>query len=306
MGTSLCTTPTSSSWAAAYSLWWPDASCICSPEHGLPRGTQHGAESRLPGVPNTIGQYFPRFQRSLLTALKYPPQPSQQRYSGSDSPMAAYGSPVSGAQQHQPGWQPGYASPGYQGRGTPTSASSQMHPGIPYAFGQLPAHANPHDPKSQHPIPGSYNRNHNFNPKTQSFVPGANGMPPPGPQPPFTAPTSHHSSPQIGLTHPVYPGYQQGVPQLYGAGGHNMVRQASNNSVPGYHPPPQMAASFNHPPPPASQVLPQPPLQHVNPNQAAHIPPRPNVPHQGPSHVFSHLPTYGNPATLPQKPATGI
>lgn len=221
--------------------------------------------------------------------------------------MASYGSPVSASQQ-QSGWQQGYNSPSYPSRTTAPS-TPHMHPGIPYAFGQLPAHVNPHDPKSQHPIPGSYNRNHSFNPMTQSFVPGGNGMPPPpGPQPPFTAPASHHGSPQIGSTHPAYTGYQQGVPQPYG-GGHGMVRQGSNNSVPGYHPPPQMTTQYGHRPPPphpAAQNLPQAPLQHVNPNQSAHIPPRPTGPPQGPSHVFSHLPTYGNPATLPQKPATGI
>jgi hypothetical protein len=32
---------------------------------------------------------------------------------------------------------------------------------------------------------------------------------------------------------------------------------------------------------------------------------RPNIP-PGPNPIYSQLPNYGNPATLPQKPAAGI
>ncbi|KAF4126295.1 R3H domain protein, partial [Geosmithia morbida] len=242
-------------------------------------------------------------------APQYHPQPPPQRYPPpGGSPMTSYGSPTPGTPQQPQNWQPGYGSPTYQGRGASPS-SHPLHPGIPYAFGQLPANSNPHDPKSQHPIPGSYNRNHNFNPKTQSFVPGSNDMAcvPPGGPPPFAAPASHHGSPQIGAAPVAYPGYQQQVmpPQPYG--GHGMMRQASNTSIPGYHPAqqPHMAPPipYGHPPP---AMVPPPvqagPLQHVNPGQA--MPSRPNVGPAGPP-VFAHLPTYGNPATLPQKPATG-
>lgn len=220
--------------------------------------------------------------------------------------MASYGSPAPVPPQQLPNWQPGFGSPTYQGRGASPS-NPPMPPGMPYAFGQLPANANPHDPKTQHPIPGSYNRNHNFNPKTQSFVPGTNGLPPgPGPQPPFTAPTSHHGSPQIGSAHAAYSPYQQPLPHLYGSG-HPMVRQASNSSIPAYHGTQHMQAAYaTHPPPPLPPQSHQPPLQHVNPGRPAPIPNRQNMPYQGPNHSFSHLPTYGNPATLPQKPATGF
>jgi hypothetical protein len=181
-------------------------------------------------------------------------------------------------------------------------------PGIPYAYGQLPANANPHDPKSQHPIPGSYNR-HAFNPSTKSFVP-ANGVPPmqgQGPMP-YPAPGSHHSSPQVASPHLAYVagGFQPNmVPpptmhQPYGVPGYGyaMARQGSNNSLGPYHHPPQHAQGLPVPvtaaPAPAPQHLPPHPPQ---------IPNKPPVP-QGPGQQqFSHLPPhYGNPASLPPKP----
>jgi hypothetical protein len=222
--------------------------------------------------------------------------------------MTTYGAPVPPTGPQQPAWQPGFAPPAQyqpQPRG-PAPGGPQGHMGIPYAFGQLPANANPNDPKSQHPIPGSYNRNHAFNPKTQSFVPGGGMAPVPPPQPPFTAPGSHHGSPQVGSPHLAYPGgYQQPMPQPYG-GGYGMVRQGSSSSMPAYHSPHVAHVQHAPPPPPMPQnpqhMAPPQPLPH---NPPAHIPNRPNMT-QGPNQAFSHLPTYGNPATLPQKPATGI
>ncbi|RGP72258.1 r3h 1 [Fusarium sporotrichioides] len=249
----------------------------------------------MPGVPPN--QPYPQY-----SVPPYPAQASQQRYPSGGSPMTNYGAPVPPAGSHQPAWQPGFAPPAQlqQRGGTPTGP--QGHMGIPYAFGQLPANINPHDPKSQHPIPGSYNRNHAFNPKTQSFVPGGGMAPVPPPQPPFTAPGSHHGSPQVGSPHLAYPGaYQQPIPQPYG-GGYGMARQGSSSSMPAYHSP-----RVAHVAPP---VMPQNP-QHMAPQAHPHHPPaynipnRPNIP-QGPSQPYSHLPTYGNPATLPQKPDTGI
>lgn len=243
----------------------------------------------------------------------YAPQPVQQRYPPNGSPMTAYGSPIlPGAPP--PNWQPGFSPAQYPPRGpTPSGPSAQS--GIPYAFGQLPSNINPHDPKSQHPIPGSYNRNHAFNPKTQSFVPGSNGMPPPMQplQPPFTAPGSHHGSPQIGTPHLAYGGYPSAMPpHPYAVGGYNMARQGSNNSIAAYHtPPPLVGPPHVQHMPPAMQNLQQhiPQPQHIPQNQQVHVPGRANIP-QGPNQMFStsssHLPAYGNPATLPQKPATGI
>ncbi|CAG9943489.1 unnamed protein product [Clonostachys rosea f. rosea IK726] len=247
---------------------------------------------------------YPNYQMA-----QYPPpqQVQQQRYPPHGSPMNSYGSPAPAAPataSAQPQtWQPGFNPNGPQGRGS-VPPTAQSHMGIPYAFGQLPANLNPHDPKTQHPIPGSYNRNHSFNPKTQSFIPGGNNIQPvPPPQPPFTAPTSHTGSPQIGSPHLAFPQYQQGgTPQPYG-GGYGMIRQASNHSVPGYasHQP-ITAAYVQHPPPPPQNPH-HGPIQHPPGNMTTAMPNRPNGP---PHQMFGHLPTYGNPATLPQKPATGI
>lgn len=219
--------------------------------------------------------------------------------------MTAYGSPILPAAPPPQNWQPGYTAP-YPARGPPPPSSGPPpHPGIPYAFGQLPAHTHPNDPKSQHPIPGSYNRNHAFNPKTQSFVPGGNGMPSvQAPQPPFTAPGSHHGSPQIGTPHLAYVGYPSSVPHPY-AGGYNMARQGSNNSIAAYHAPQHINPPHAQHGPPIQSLPHIPPPQHLPQNPPAHVPSRPNIP-PGPHQVFSHLPTYGNPATLPQKPASGI
>ncbi|KAI0514506.1 hypothetical protein F5B22DRAFT_637064 [Xylaria bambusicola] len=228
----------------------------------------------------------------------YPPQPQPlpSRYPSSNGSIGSnFGPPAQPAPQQswQPGYNPNSPSLSYQNRGPPAQSQGTAGPvGIPYAFGQLPAHANPHDPKSQHPIPGSYNR-HAFNPKTQSFVPG-NGMSPvQPPMAPYNMPVPPHGSPQIGSPHLSYVGYNSPAPaQPYtmGGPGYGMSRQSSNNSLPAYHAP-----------------------QHMSQHPSAHLPQMPNkpgVPPQGPSaglgQTFSHLPNYGNPATLPQKPPTSI
>ncbi|OTA87027.1 hypothetical protein M434DRAFT_35560 [Hypoxylon sp. CO27-5] len=227
----------------------------------------------------------------------YPPQtqPTPPRYNPNNGSMGAYGGPVQ-TPPHQP-WQANYpqvppSSSPYQNRpgpqpqpqGTPGSV------GIPYAFGQLPANANPHDPKSQHPIPGSYNR-HAFNPKTQSFVPGNGMMQVQPPMPPYNM--GGHGSPQVGSPHLAYSAYSSPAPPQPYVGGpsYGMSRQGSNNSLPAYH---------------APQHLPQHPSAHL-PQAPPQMPNKPNVPPPtGPGQTYSHLPTYGNPATLPQKPPTGI
>lgn len=225
---------------------------------------------------------------------------------------AMYGSPVPSAPQ--PAWQQAYSpnmpapavpgpSPGggtpYASRGAPAPSST---PTVPYAYGQLPAHLNPNDPKSQHPIPGSYNR-HAFNPKTQSFVPGGAMGPMQQPAPSFSAPGSHHGSPQIPSPHLAYSGYQPTGPAAgYGApGAYGMARQGSSNSIPSYHPGVQHAPTA---PTPGGFMSPQPP-QGIPQNPPPHIPNKP-APPQGPAGQFGHLPQYGNPATLPQKPNTGL
>ncbi|KAI1435178.1 hypothetical protein GGR50DRAFT_687158 [Xylaria sp. CBS 124048] len=231
----------------------------------------------------------------MLTVLRYPPQPQplQPRYPTSSGSMGANFAPpsqVAPQQTWQPSFSPTPPAVSFQARGPPSQPPGNTGPmGIPYAYGQLPANANPHDPKSQHPIPGSYNR-HAFNPKTQSFVPG-NGIS--SVQPPMVScnvTVSSHGSPQVGSPHLGYTGYSSPPPQPYMAGpGYGMSRQSSNNSLPAYH---------------APQHMPQHPPAHL------HIPNKTGAQSQGssagPGQTFSHLPTYGNPATLPQKPPSGI
>ncbi|KAG6012845.1 hypothetical protein E4U43_007616 [Claviceps pusilla] len=257
-----------------------------------------------------------------------PPQQQQQQHPSNGSPLTAYGAPVNPPAGPQASWiQPGDSQPSYAPRAPAAAAAATAPPpgvnsaqvGIPYAFGQLPARMNPHDPKSQHPIPGSYNRNHAFNPKTQSFVPGGNGMSAgPPPQPPFTAPGSHHGSPQIGTPpHLAYGAYPQ--PQAYGGRGYVMARQGSSNSVPGYHTMSHASSPYMQQPQlpvmptmsamqPMAHAPPAPPPQHHSSQMPpGHIPGRPPMPTpQASSQMYTHLPTYGNPATLPQKPASGI
>ena len=49
-----------------------------------------------------------------------------------------------------------------------------------YQFGQLPFQSNPQSARSQHPLPGSYQRQV-FNPQTRAFVPGTPSLVPPQP-----------------------------------------------------------------------------------------------------------------------------
>jgi len=222
--------------------------------------------------------------------------------------MAQYPQPAQNVAQ--PGWQPGFNQSPYQSRAVPAQ------PGIPYAYGQLPANANPNDPKSQHPIPGSYVSNfsrHGFNPKTQSFVP-TGGMSPMQ-QPTTLAAVPYPVAvpppgPPVGQAQLSFAGYQQPMPQPppFGANGaeYGMMRQGSNGAMPPYHAP-QHIQQPGYQVSPATHGPPHP-LQHMPPqNPASHIPTRPAVPVMGNAQVYVHLPNlpnYGNPATLPQRPST--
>jgi len=179
---------------------------------------------------------------------------------------------------------------------------------IPYQYGQLPSTSNPADPKSQHPIPGSFNR-HAFNPKTQSFVPGSTGLPVPQTM-------SHHGSPHLTYNSYTPPLQQQ---QFNAGAGYNMARQGSNNSAPSYHASPHMAhrtmmpqgiqqgLSHGHGMS-TGMGLPQGMPQHLLPGIAQGpsqvMQGMQGMPHN--SHGMSHLPNYGNPSSLPPKPPTGV
>ncbi|EGR47726.1 uncharacterized protein TRIREDRAFT_63620, partial [Trichoderma reesei QM6a] len=276
-----------------------------APSYPAQVAPMYGQQPGYPAVQGMASNAAPQYQ----VPAQYAPQPVQQRYPPNASPMTAYGSPILPGALPSQNWQPGFSPAPYPPRG-PTPSGPHSQNGIPYPFGQLPANTNPHDPKSQHPIPGSYNRNHAFNPKTQSFVPGSNGMPPPPmqpPHPPFTAPGSHHSSPQIGTPHLAYGGYPPAMPPHPYAGGYNMARQGSNSSIAAYHTPPTLVAHHVQQLPTMQSLQHIPPPQHLSQGPQAHALGRANIP-QGPNQMFSssHLPTYGNPASLPQKPATGI
>lgn len=262
------------------------------------------------------------------------PQINQPRFQPHSAPITAYGSPaqpqhVIPHQQWQQQQQPMYQAP-YQPRG-PMGSGSQNS--IPYAFGQLPNNGNPADPKNQHPIPGSFNR-HAFNPKTQSFVPGNGGLPLPQPMSHHGSP--HHGSPHHGSPHLTYNAYTPPQPQYGNGMGYNMARQGSNNSLPSYHASPHMTQrpmmhqgmqqgmSSNVPqgiPIGMVQGMPHGISHGTHQSVPQHSMPQQSVPqgmpqvlpqgqhqglHIGQSGQVGNLPHYGNPATLPPKPPTGV
>ncbi|KAJ2892744.1 hypothetical protein MKZ38_009429 [Zalerion maritima] len=244
------------------------------------------------GTPTSTGyQYGNMGVYNMPQGMQAPYPPQMNRSSGPVQPYAQPPMPAAPMPTTpQQSWQQSYmAAPGanYQQRPPVPPGSGPGGPGtspsIPYAFGQLPVNVNPKDPKSQHPIPGSYSRQHAFNPKTQSFVPSASNMMPMAPQAYGQGPM--HGSPQIQNA-PVYTGYGQQF-----AGGFGMARQASGSGMPPGYP----AAAVPAPMPPHPSHMP-------NKHQVPHGPAGPGSPTGNPSTNFSHLPNYGNPATLPQKP----
>lgn len=271
-------------------------------------------QSYTPMMPNA--GYPPAYP----TIPQYPPQLNPHHYPNpGNAPVAmgVYGAAPSGQSPPQ-SWQPPSFSPSpsqyLQRAGVPSAppASGPMGPGplgIPYLYGQLPVNANPNDPKSQHPIPGSYNR-HAFNPKTQSFVPNPGLSPMQTHVLPYAPSGSHHGSPQVGSPHLAYAsapfqmpvaGPPPGPPLAY-PGGYAMARQGSNNSMMAFHHP---AQHLQHPPPhaqPSRQVM----APHILPSHSTPTSNKPTVSQVPPmaGQTFSHLPPhYGNPATLPQKPS---
>ncbi|KAK1654719.1 R3H domain-containing protein [Colletotrichum phormii] len=309
-------------WGPQQQTWMPQPQYVpVSNQYGAP--VQQPYPNQIPAAPynttptQTFAPMMPNtaYNAAYPNMTPYPPPANQAQFQAPPN-ARSYGG--SGPTPPQQGWQPqpGFGPAPAPMPMTPPSAASATaytprgmsappsQSTVPYMYGQLPAHINPNDPKSQHPIPGSYNR-HAFNPKTQSFVPGGGMAPMQPPQPPFSAPGSHHGSPQIGSPHLAYTGYQQqGPPAPYG---YAMARQGSNNSIPSYHPPPPQHPHHLNPMPQAPvHHIPQHPPQHIPQNPSPHIPNKPVIP-QGPAgQTFSHLPHYGNPATLPQKPNMGI
>lgn len=137
-------------------------------------------------VPNGY-DFSADFQRGMQ--FQSPTMPSQATPKMSTTSMASYtetyrpqSMPINQAwpqMAHQPSYpmnQPPYVQSGQGDR--PMSTSSQgLVPG-PYAYGQFPQAGfnTGMSNKNQHPLPGSFNRQQ-FNPKSQSFVPGGRNAP---------------------------------------------------------------------------------------------------------------------------------
>lgn len=328
----------------------PNPQQMSWPAHFIPAGAaQFNGQVQQP-YPHPMAQTYPQpgpnYSQMMSqgpingypqynTMPAYPPQPPQQRFSPATGPAPGYASPMQ-PPPPQTWQQPNYnnqapatgpvhyqqPSRGPQPQPQPQGGSSAPHPpmGIPYAYGQLPAHVNPNDPKSQHPIPGSFpggQNRHAFNPKTPLFVPGSVMSPVQVPLAPYNMNAPPHGSPQVGSPHLAYSGYNSPAPpQTYmGTGpGFGMSRQGSNNSLPAYHShgsPPQHLRQ--HPGPHLSQQMPPQMLpqmgNQMGPQQMNHQVQNSNMqpPQNRPlNQQFSSLPNYGNPATLPQKPPAGI
>jgi hypothetical protein len=139
-----------------------------------------------------------------------------------------------------------------------------------YRYGQLPNPPIPGSHDTQHPIPGSFNRQ-NFNPQTQSFVPGTF---------PANQPQAFRGSPQR----------QAGVVQPGSSpASFNLSRQASNNSLP---------ANYSSHAPQMNVGNYQAPANNNNKGRPYSTSPHTWQPPSG----ASSLSKWGTPAHLPPKP----
>lgn len=194
----------------------------------VPQGPQMMAQSAYGGMQQQNGQGMPipyQNQSPLSQSYGSPMQSPPQQ--ASFSPWTAPGyQPQQQMTQQMPMQQPQQYTPR-----NPAAMPAQT---IQYPYGQLPATINPQDPKSQHPIPGSFNR-HAFNPKTQSFVPGG-GLRGGQLQQPIG---SNQSSPQMQQYNMA--GNMGFAPPQAPFMGYNMSRQSSNTSIPSsYHASPHL------------------------------------------------------------------
>ncbi|KAK0108342.1 hypothetical protein ONS95_003157 [Cadophora gregata] len=281
--------------------WVPQPQYPTVPTQPFNGTVQNNYQAVIPPFVQPVQQYSQNMmsngnmQQYNSMAQQYP-----QRYQHHSAPITTYGTPVQSPQIPVQQWQQ-QQQPLYQNQ-TPYQPQAPVRgppSSIPYAFGQLPSTINPADPKSQHPIPGSFNR-HAFNPKTQSFVPNNPGLPIPQPMSHHGSP--HQGSPHHGSPHLPYTGYAPPQPQYGNGMGYNMARQGSNNSLPSYHASPHMA----HRPmmqQNVSQGLPSG-LPHGTQGLHQSLPQGMHIIQGG--QVGTHLPHYGNPSTLPPKPKSGV
>ncbi|RKF83223.1 putative r3h domain-containing protein [Golovinomyces cichoracearum] len=266
---------------------------------GNNRPFQHPLSPQYTAPPqqfNPVLTHAGNMQSFSLTQVPHSTQKTQ-RFQSNDAHNSTFGSPVQSPSLLHQQWQQPIPSSPYQ-QPLPTVRAPPIS--IPYAFGQLPNTVNPADPKSQHPIPGSFNR-HAFNPKTQSFVPGGIGVP-------MLQQVTHHVAPYLDNSHhnsspSSFNAFNSAHHQFSNGMSYNMARQNSKNSLPSYHVSPLLAHR---------QMMHQ--TVQLNPSQGmlhGMLPGMPQNHTQGISIAHSiqmgnHLPNSGNPSTLPPKPPSGI
>ncbi|KAL5606069.1 hypothetical protein BROUX41_006161 [Berkeleyomyces rouxiae] len=163
----------------------------------------NGAGQATGPIPNAHGYSH----QAYCPGGQYLPHAPAGRYPQQGHSPAPYGHNAS-PQQWQSGPNP---RPTHYGRGGMPSNAAVGPNGIHYPFGQLPMNVNPYDAKSQHPIPGSYNRP-GFTLGGQAYAPDTRnpschtmGQPPPHPQmqPMYPGPSNQHMSPRMDNYAPV-------------------------------------------------------------------------------------------------------
>jgi len=101
----------------------------------------------------------------------------------------------------------------------------------PYPYGQLPYNSNTQVGRSQHPLPGSYNRQ-SFNPQTRAFVPGAPSFVPPQSVPYTARPadaSGYRPSPTFSMQSGMPPFVHQPMNNLHA---HNAPQIGQYNQLP--------------------------------------------------------------------------
>lgn len=243
--------------------------------YAMPPNMQQLASSTQSGY--DLSADFQRGMHSFQTAKATPQQPPAIPSPSMTSMQMQYPMPMqSGPQWLESGFQPNQSQGSYPISQRSTSPSGQSTHPVPYAYGQLPApaFANGKPLANQHPIPGSFNRQQ-FNPQSQTFVPG------------------NTSSPQFPVQQPQMISYQSAMPGMRGSTG-----------TPQAYATPPRPPSYNSLTPSTPSSLPKQPMT------AASTPPSAlPAAMQGQQHPLPQLPNpdstiakWGTPSHLPPKP----
>ena len=233
----------------------------------------------MPFGQQMAGQFYPAMQQPNQMAppssnLSSPALSSNSQLSRSQSQIS---------EQHWSG--NGYTNP-YQMFANPQAVFQQPNPpqlqantplgGVPYQYGQLPYQAGAQNGRSQHPVPGSYNRQA-FNPQTRSFVPTNGFVPQPLPYggQPTTNPSGFNQRPnfqpgvsfgqqqilqqqmppipqpgQLHMTHPL-PSYTRKssgqTPGSQSPGQNTLSKWGTPANLPPKPPPPEGSSTSNPP-----------------------------------------------------------